>query len=113
MFLRAIRNIFALFPHLSQQGAVEHERRREKPKLLDVMEARFLSEEARRRNVALTALLKNNSTMPEDEPLREGVEKKVNALMAPYYDHQEILDEVTEKLTDASYHDAAVRRWFG
>ncbi len=112
MIFRAIKNIFSLLPHLTQQGAIEKEKKKEKPRLLDVMQARFLSEEARRRNVELSALIKNNGNIVADEALQEGVEKKVNALMAPHYQHPEIMDEVTEKLTDVARHDPYYRRWF-
>lgn len=114
MIFRAIKNILLLLPHITQQGAidVEKKKKKEKPRMLDVMEAQYLSEEARRRNVALSSLIQNNGNIVSEDRLREGVQKKVNALMAPYYQHSEIVDEVTEKLVDVAKHDPYYRRWF-
>jgi hypothetical protein len=113
VFFRAIKNIISLLPHLTLQGAVNIEKKKEKPRLLDVMEARFLSDEARKRNIELSALIRDNGNILKEDHLRDGVQKKVNALMAPYYQHPEIVDEVTEKLVDVAKHDPFYRRWFG
>jgi hypothetical protein len=113
VIFRAIKNIISLLPHITQQGAINEEKKKEKPRLMDVMEARFLSEEAHKRNVELSSLIRNNGNILGEDRLREGVEKKVTALMAPYYQHSEIVDEVTEKLVDVAQHDPYYKRWFG
>lgn len=115
MIFRAIKNILLLLPYITQQGAidVEKKKKKEKPRLVDVMEARFLSEEARKRNVALSSLVQNNERILAEDQLREGVHKKVSNLMAPYYQHPDIVDEVTEKLVDVAKHDPYYKRWFG
>ena len=114
MIIRAIKHIISLLPQLTQQGALDVEKKREKPRLLDMMEARALSEEARRRNVELSALLRKSGSLVVQQDERRGrVKKKVSALMAPHYQHPDIVDEVTEKLTDVANHDPYYRRWFG
>ncbi len=112
MFFDAIRNIFALLPHVGQQGASELEKKRSKPNLLDVMEARFLSEEARKRNLELGSLIRKDRLSLGKKRLRKGVRKKVEKVVASHYNHPEILDEVTEKLVDVAREDPRYRRWF-
>ena len=111
MVFEVIKNLFSLLPHLTQKAAVQEKKRLErKPKLMDMMEARTLSETARKKNVELVALINTHDT--GEHELRERVARKVGALMAPHYQHAEILDEVTDKLCEvARYDERARKRW--
>ena len=112
MIIRAIRNLLSLLPQIVQPAAEAWEKKRFKPRLLDVLEARFLSEEARKRNVGLAALLKQRRSDLERTVQKRAVRKKVDALIAPYYRHPDIMEEVTEKLFDVASHDPFYKRWF-
>ena len=112
MIFRVIRHILDLLPQVTQQGADDRERKRAKPRLLDLVEARVLSEEARRQNLRLSQVLKQRQPDVKRAGQRENVRHKVDALIAPYYKHPEIMDEITEKLVDAAEHDPFYKRWF-
>lgn len=113
MFFDAIRNLFSLLPHVIQQGAEEKDKKRAKPKLLDMVEARFLSEEARQRNLELGSLIRKDRLALERQQTRRKVKQKVEKVIAAHYRLPEIVDEVTEKLTDAAHQDPKLRSWFG
>lgn len=120
MIFRVIRHILDLLPQVTQQGADDWERKRArldsakqaKPRLLDLVEARALSEEARKQNMRLSQVLKQRKPDMKRVGQRESVRHKVDALIAPYYKHPEIMDEITEKLVDAAEHDPFYKRWF-
>jgi len=108
-----IRNILSLLPQLVQQGAAELEKRREKSKLRDLLEAQHLSEQAKNSHVEFLSLLRKNKFSLEKKRLRRHVRKKVQKVIATQYNHKEIVDEVTERLVDAASHDPFYQRWFG
>ncbi len=104
-----------MLPQVGQQAALEDEKVKKsngKPLLLDVAEAKALSEEARRRNIELAALIRQTGPVAVYGDLQESVGKKVDALAAPPYQRPDILEEVTEKLVDAAHHDPMLKRWF-
>lgn len=109
-----IRNILTLIQSLTAQGADDLERRRQdKPKLMDVAEAQYLTAEARRRNLHLGELIKGPGAAVDRKEVRERVRGKVQSLMSPaFHNNEEIIEEVTEKLTDMATNDPFYKRWF-
>jgi len=106
-----------MLPQAQEQGGLADEKNKKaqqkRPKMLDVLEAKALSEEARKRNVELDSLIRQTGPVVIQSELRESVSKKVGALTAPNYQHSDVLDEVTEKLVDAANYDDGIKRWFG
>jgi hypothetical protein len=111
-----LKNILSLLPQMAQFGAVNEEkkkRRSSQSKLVDLMEARMLSEDARTRNIELNSILKKNSSNLNQVRTRQRVRKQVKEQLAPRFrQHPEIVEEVTETLVSAAANDPFYKRWF-
>lgn len=90
-----------------RQGTQTFERRKNKrEQLIDLTETSSFAEEARKQSMALmNRLRKSGGARPSQVPTWNKTRKKVSDHLASAFDFEDIVDEITEKLEDASEQD--------
>lgn len=93
------------------QGAQAFEEKA-KAKLIGVTDGVYLSEEARKKSMEYYALARKTGTPLERPPLWSEVRKKVKKNVANFYDIEEVMDEITERIVEAAQHDPFYKKLF-
>ncbi len=106
-----IRNVFTVpkAGPVVDQGA-EEINQKGKPRLFDLTDGYFLVEEAKKWGISLI-----RRSWDDFEEFRKKVttRRKVRKSLTPAFDLSDIVDEVTEKLMDASHDDKRLKRLVG
>ncbi len=93
------------------QGARTFEKKA-KARLIDVTDGVHLADAARKKSGELVSLLLRGGERVDRFRLWMGARKKVKKNVMDAYDMPELLDEITEKIVEASKEDPFYRRLF-
>ena len=113
--LHWVKNIFGLTWGITWQATrqgVQYLEKKVPPKLIDVTEGAFLAEKSRELNIAMQRLLYNRSLEKERTALKRRVRRRVKHSLEELFAQDMIVDEVTERLTDAAISDSFYKKWF-
>ncbi len=111
MFNTWVKKITGQLPNITsheagRQGAQSFERRKNKrEQLIDITEASSFAEEARKQSMALMNRLRKSGGSRPTVPTWNKTKKTVSENLAAPFDFEDLVDEITEKLEDASEQD--------
>src|SRR3989338_6971190 len=98
-------NIFGMTIEATRQGMTYLEKKA-KPKLIDV------AEKAREMHIAMRQLLQNHSVERQCSDVKRRARKRVKENIIGAYDRDDVVDEITVRLTDAAMADSFYKKWF-
>jgi len=93
------------------QGAQAFERKA-RAELIDVAEGSKLSEEARRKSSELLSKIQMSGAPSAPIPTWSQVRSKVKRGISDFYDFDDVVDEITEKLEEVAKVDPFYKRLF-
>lgn len=113
MIIQWIKNMIGIVrPESLGQGAREADRRA-RAKLSEETDPASAAEEAFRKGFELVGVLQQGGQILRRQKLRREIRKTVASKIATVYRHPEIIDEVTERITEAAMTDSFYKRLFG
>ena len=104
-------NIFGMTVEATRQGMTYLEKKA-KPKLIDVAEGTFLAEKAREMHIAMRQLLQNHSVERQCSDVKRRAREGVKGNIINAHDRDDVVDEITVRLTDAAMADSFYKKWF-
>ena len=113
MIIQWIKNIFGIVnPESLSQGAREADRLA-KNGLVPEIDRASVAEEAFKKGFELIGILQQGGQILQRKKLKREIRKTVQSKISPAFNHPEIVDEVTERITEATLSDPFYKRLFG
>lgn len=113
MIIQWIKNIFGIVnPESLSQGAREADRRARAKLSEEETDQAAAAEAAFNKGFELLGVLQKGGQILQRQKLKREIRKTVQSKIASVYNHPEIVDEVTERITEATLSDPFYKRLF-